>query len=80
MTMDKKTQNGEALKLVESKLLNEMLDELENEANETAINAELNDDRTRRNSLSEVKAIRSLRAKLKKLAYPPEERRKGNVA
>lgn len=80
MANDEVRGNGEAQALIENQLLNEILDQLEDEAKEEAIAAELTDDEMRRASLGEVRAIRSLRAKLRALAYPEDNRRRGKVA
>lgn len=57
--------SGAALQLVNDPLLNEILDDMEGAAVEAAIHAAPSDDEKRRTSLTEVRAIRSLRQQLK---------------
>lgn len=60
--------NGEAERLLNHPLFDEIFDELENGAMEVAVQAKPSDDETRRTSMNEIRAIRSLRQKLKTLA------------
>lgn len=73
--------NGTALSLHEQEYLNTVLDGLEQEAFEFAVNARPSDDEQRRVGLAEVRAIRSLRGKLLSLSKgttkPPK---RGSVA
>ena len=62
--------NGEAEYLLNNDLLKEIFDKLESDALETAVNAPLIDDETRRIATGEVRAIRSVRRKLKALCAP----------
>jgi len=63
-----KQPNGEAERLLNHPLFNEIFDGLENDAMEVAVQAKPSDDETRRTSMNEIRAIRSLRQKLKTLA------------
>jgi len=56
---------GEAKYLHDSELLNEIFDKLEANAFEWALGAHFGDDETRRIAIGEVRAIRSVRGKLK---------------
>lgn len=60
--------NGEAKYLLDNELLNKIFDQIERDAIELAIGSKLGDDETRRNAMGEVRAIRSVRWKLKSLA------------
>jgi hypothetical protein len=62
--------NGEAERLINSPLLNKILDGMEASAIEAAVTANPSDDEQRRISAMEVRAIRSLRKQLKALAEP----------
>ncbi|QAX31307.1 hypothetical protein [Leisingera sp. NJS204] len=57
--------SGAAQRLLNDPLLNEILDEMERDAFETGVNAAPPNDEQRRNSMMEVRAIRSLRQQLK---------------
>lgn len=59
--------SGEAEYLLRNELLNQIFDELERDAVETAINAKPSDDEMRRVATQEARAIRSVRAKLNAL-------------
>jgi hypothetical protein len=59
--------NPEAAYLLEHELLKDIFDGLELDALNRAINADPSDDETRRASLGEVRAIQSVRRKLKAL-------------
>lgn len=59
--------NGEARALLNSELLKELLDKLEQENLNAAVNADIKDDETRRARLGEVRAIRSFRTRLQAL-------------
>ena len=73
--------NGEAERLLNHPLINEIFDELENDAMEVAVQAKASDDETRRTSMNEIRAIRSLRQKLKTLAEGKTKLpKKGDVA
>jgi len=73
--------SGAALELVNSPLLNEILDGFERDAIDAAINAHPSDDETRRVATTEARAIQSLRGKLLSLSKgttkPPK---RGSVA
>lgn len=56
--------SGAAQQLLNNALLNEILDDMERSALETAVNAPVSDDEQRRVSTMEVRAIRSLRKQL----------------
>ena len=60
--------NGEAERLVEHPIINEIFDELERDAMEMSIQSKASDDETRRTMMNEIRAIRALRQKLKSLA------------
>ena len=60
--------NGEAERLVRAPLLVELFARLEREALERAVSAAPGDDEGRRLALFEVRALRSLRARLEALA------------
>lgn len=57
--------NGEAQYLHDSELLKAIFDELERDAVELCVNCPVGDDETRRAASGEVRAIRSVRRKLK---------------
>lgn len=57
--------SGAAQRLVNDPMLNEILDELERAALESGVTADPSDDEKRRVSMTEVRAIRSLRRQLK---------------
>jgi hypothetical protein len=57
--------NGEAERLLNHPLFNEIFDALESDAMEVAVQAKPSDDETRRTAMNEIRAIRSLRQKLK---------------
>lgn len=59
--------NGEAQWLLDNELLNEIFAQIERDAIETAIGAQLGDDDMRRNATGEVRAIRGVRRKLEAL-------------
>jgi len=59
---------GAAEKLLNDPLLNEILDGLERDAFELCVNAKPSDDEQRRTTTQEIRAIRSLRGKLKLLS------------
>ena len=59
---------SEATFLLEHPLLNEMFDKLEHDAAEMGINAPFADDEMRRIAMGEVRAIRSVRRKLRLMA------------
>ncbi len=66
--MQSELPNGEAERLLNHPLINEIFDELESDAMEIAVHAKPSDDETRRTSMNEVRAIRALRQKLKTLS------------
>lgn len=72
--------NGEAETLAASELLKEIFAEIEREQVERAIYAKLDDDETRRASLGEVRAIRSVREKLEALIRQKTNPAPGAVA
>ena len=57
--------NGEAKYLHDSELLNEIFDKMEANAFEWAVGVPFADDESRRIAIAEVRAIRSVRGKLK---------------
>lgn len=65
MTTDRARAAQAALKIP---LFTELLDDLEKTATNKCINADINDDETRRNAAAEVRAIRSVRSKLESIA------------
>ncbi len=72
---------GTALSLVESELLNKVLDKLESDAVEASVNANPSDDEQRRVGMHSVRAIRSLRSELASLSKEPTNRpKRGSVA
>ena len=68
---------GEINYLLENAILKEIFDGLERECMEIAVNARPDDDEMRRSALGEVRAIRSVRWKLKALlsakTNPPQD-------
>lgn len=62
------SQASEAQFLLDHHIIKRLFDDIERRATESAIAAPLNDDETRRNLLGEVRAIRSVRRKLRQLA------------
>lgn len=60
--------SGHAQTLVDDRLLNDMFDQLEQIAMESAVIADPSDDEMRRTCTQEVRAIRAVRRKLKALA------------
>ncbi|WP_420013327.1 hypothetical protein [Tateyamaria sp.] len=73
--------NGEAHRLHTDPYLNEILDGMEHEALERCVAANPSDHETRQISAMEVRAIRSLRAKLKTFAEGKTKRpARGSVA
>lgn len=73
--------NGNAQRLQDDPLLNEILDKMEKDALERCVFADPSDDEMRRVSTMEVRAIKSLRAQLKTLAEGKAKRAKrGSVA
>lgn len=62
------SQATEAEFLLDHFMLKRLFDSVERTAMEQAIAAPLNDDETRRNLMAEVRAIRSVRRKLRQLA------------
>jgi hypothetical protein len=59
--------SGEAQYLSDNETLNKIFDDLERDAIEICVNCPISDDETRRNASGEVRAIRSVRRKLKAL-------------
>jgi hypothetical protein len=74
------SMNGEAQYLLDNELLKEIFDQLERIAIETGINAKIGDDELRRLAASEVRAIRSVRLKLKSLLSDKTNQRTDTVA
>lgn len=72
--------NGEAQYLLDNELLKEIFDQIEQTAIESAVCAKVGDDETRRNATGEVRAIRSVRQKLKLLLSDKASLRTGAVA
>lgn len=60
--------SGEALRLLESELLTEILDGMERDALDQCVNAAPSDDETRRTGTTLVRAIRDLRTQLESRA------------
>lgn len=64
-------REGAAKELLDNRLLNEIFDQLEDNAKERAISADPRDNETRAIAAMQVRAIRSVRLELESLANGP---------